>query len=52
MSNLKEPTDKDLAKIERELDRGVFYDEDFDEFSILEEDFTLPHDDDWTHEGW
>lgn len=37
---MQEPTEKDLLKIEKELESGEFFDEEFDDFSIEEGDFS------------
>lgn len=47
--NPEEPTQRQLEDIERNLNRGDYYDEEFDDFQIMEDDFTLDteNDIDW-----
>lgn len=42
----EEPTQRQIEEIERQLGRGTYFDEEFDDFQIQEEDFTLDYEDD------
>lgn len=43
-----EPTKKELEEIQKQVDKGQYFDEEFDDFSsfgILEEDFDIEEED-------
>lgn len=42
---MEEPTKKELEDIERQLDKGEYFDEEFDDFLIAEEDFNYNDED-------
>lgn len=42
--NPEEPTQKQLEEIERQLGKGHYFDEEYDNFCIQEDDFTLDDD--------
>lgn len=47
MIGREEPTDKELNEIEKALNKKVLFDEEFNDFQIMEEDFILDEDEDW-----